>query len=1107
MKKSVVVLTALWAAPLFAQPAPDQVSGILNASCVSCHKGTQAAGKLQLDSLAAVAKGGASGAVVVPGDSKASSLWERVSTADRALRMPPAGAPLPADQLAVLKSWIDGGAPGLPVAPVVSKAADFEHDVEPILRKSCYGCHSGSQPKSQLRLDVAAGILRGGLSGPVVVPGKSGESRLIHRVEGKGGEQRMPLKGEPLKAAEIAMLRSWIDSGAKLPAGAETSSAKIEKHWAYVKPLRPAVPNVQAKASVANPVDAFVLAKLEERKLAFSPKASKETLIRRVSLDLTGLPPTPAEVQAFVNDTRPDAWARVVDRLLASPHYGERWARHWLDLARYADTNGYEKDERRMMWKFRDWVIDAFNRDMPFDRFTVEQIAGDMLPNATESQKIASGFNRNTLYNEEGGVDKDEAYFEVLVDRVNTTSTVWLGSTLGCAQCHNHKYDPFTHKDYYQMMAFFNNNNKEEQSYGDTSVKYREPVLDIATADQQARRTELRGRLSDLEAKLKTATPELATEQTRWEANFQRASREWKVLSASAVKAQAGSVLKAGPDGVISATGENAQRETYVVESTAPGGVLTGIRLEALPDASLPRGGPGRDVYGNFILTDLQLEFREGDTWKRVDFGKAVADDGRVQAKNTRQLWMIDASRDDVRLPRQLVMVPLQPVSVPKGAAVRVSLVQNSEFIGQSIGRFRLSVTSAQDPTVIARIRPKLRPLLETEASRRSTEQARELAEYFRTIAPSLDGARDEIRELKSQLDKLGIVTALVMDERPGSQRPTDHIRIRGAFASKGEQVFADVPAALGALPANAPKNRLGLAQWIASKENPLTARVVVNRIWEHYFGRGLVETTEDLGSQGERPSNQELLDWLATTFMDQGWSLKSLHRTIVMSNAYQQTSKTTPALLEADPYNRLISRGPRFRMEAEMIRDVSLAASGLLSAKLGGPSVFPPQPPGVWDLPYNDDKWETSKGEDRYRRGLYTFVRRSAQYPAMMNFDATSREFCTVRRIRTNSPLAALTTLNDEAFFEAAQALARRVVSEGGESDTAKVAYAFQLVASRTPTPVEQDKLLTWLTREKQYFASHAGEATSIGGKPELAAWTMLGNVLLNLDEALTKE
>jgi hypothetical protein len=1109
MKLPLLLLSVLVTVPAVAQSTADNVVKILTGSCTSCHSGANAAGKLRLDTLDNIAQGGASGPVVVAGESGESPLLKRVTTADRALRMPPTGAALSSDSIQALKSWIDGGAQGL---PALQAAVDFEKDIEPVLQKNCFACHSGSQPKSQLRLDSKAGILRGGLGGPVIVPGNSADSRLVHRIEGAGGEQRMPLKGTPLTSSEIALIRTWIDRGATLPARTETSGAEtaVEKHWAYRKPVRPPVPSVKNRDAVRNPIDAFLLSKLESQGLGFSKPATKEALIRRVSLDLIGLPPTPAEVAEFVQDQRPDAYERLVDRLLSSPHYGERWARHWLDLARYADTNGYEADARRTMWKYRDWVIDALNRDEPFDQFTVEQIAGDMLPNPTEAQKIATGFHRNTMFNEEGGVDKDESYFEVLVDRVNTTSTVWLGSTLACAQCHNHKYDPFTHKDYYRMMAFFSNNTKEEEKNGGTSLKYREPQLDLATADQETKRRELRANIKRLEDKLKTPTPELEAEQAAWEQTVLKAESDWETLQPARMQTESGTELKAGNDGVVVAAGENPQRETYIIEAPLTGKKFTGLRLKALPDASLPRGGPGRDVYGNFIVTDVRIDIGSGGQWKPVELERVVSDNGRIRPKGTNQLWTIDASREDRRLPRQLVVVAKDPLALTPGSHVRVTIVQNSEFIGQSIGRLQLSATAATDPTIAVKLTAKLRPILEAKAENRSADDSKEMSEFFRSIAPSLETARDQLREAKDELQRLGIVTALVMEEQSGSDRPFDYVRIRGGFASKGEKVYAGVPAALGTLAKGDPPNRLGLARWLVSRENPLTARVAVNRIWESYFGHGIVETSEDFGSQGEKPVNPELLDWLAVEFMDRGWSLKTMHRLITTSTAYRQSSKVTPELLEADPYNRLISRGPRFRLEAEMVRDVALSASGLLSSKIGGPSVFPPQPPGVWDLPYNDDSWQESKGEDKYRRGIYTFIRRSALYPAMMNFDAKSREICVVRRIRTNSPLAALTTLNDAAYFEMAQALARRMLAEGGESDSSRVGYGLRLVASRDPKPEEREQLLTWLQGEKNYFSSHAGEAAKLTGakdNPNLASWTMLANVLLNLDEALNKE
>jgi hypothetical protein len=1089
-------------------PAATRVRAILQESCVVCHNGKQAAANLKLDTFEGISMGGASGAVVVAGRPSDSLLFQRITTSERALRMPPAGAVVPPADIAVIKAWIEAGADGLTIgARQIVTDGDFRRDVEPVFRSFCYGCHSGPTPKAGLRLDAEAPAMRGGVGGPVITPGDSARSRLIQRIEGVGGEPRMPLGRTPLSAHQIAMLRAWIDQGAKWPAG--SANASVEKHWAYQKPVRPAVPRVDGE--IFNPIDNFILTRLRAENLSFSPPASKEKLLRRVSLDLTGLPPTPEEVASFVSDSRPDAYEREVDRLLASPHFGERWARPWLDYARYADTNGYEADKRRTMWKYRDWLIQALNEDMPFDRFTIEQIAGDMLPNATPDQKIASGFHRNTMYNEEGGVDKDESYFEVLVDRVNTTANVWLGSTIGCAQCHDHKYDPFAQKDYYRLMAFFSSAAKKTVANGTESQKYEEPILELPTPAQDQKRSALKSRIDELETKLKTNTPELEREQELWEQRVLSASADWSTLAVDTVKATGGSALAIRPDGSILASGENPMVETYVLEGALRGLQITALRIEALPDPTLPRGGPGRDTYGNFVLTSVTMEVQDKHGWRPVPFGRKLADDGKVEDPKRKQLWMIDASRDDRRIPRQLVLIPKSTPNLKGAKRIRVSLQQKSELIGQNIGRFRLSVTADDDPTWIVKSRAKLRSIMETKQADRTQEDTRKLADFYRTIAPSLQGERNELKMLKEELDDLGIVTALVMGDAAGSERPSDFVRTRGVFSANAEKVMADIPGALGTLPSDRTVNRLALAEWLASRENPLTARVIVNRIWEQYFGRGIVETSEDFGSQGQRPTHPELLDWLAVEFMDRGWSMKAVHRLIVTSAAYRQRSDITPELLKIDPNNRLISRGPRFRLEAELIRDVVLAASGLLSDKVGGPSVFPQQPPGVWDLPYNDDQWEESTGPDKYRRGIYTFARRSAPYPAMFNFDSPSRELCTIRRIRTNTPLQALTTLNDAAFFEAAQALGRRILKEGGSTDATRIDLAFRLCTARAARHSEIDRLVRWREREREYFQQHIGEARKLAPEsedaPEQAAWTMLANVMLNLDETLTKE
>ncbi len=998
-----------------------------------------------------------------------------------------------------------GWAQAPPIRQAVADSSAAE--IQSLLTTLCVSCHSGAQAAGGLTLDSRAGMVKGGKSGPAVVPGIAGASPLFQRVAASDRALRMPLGGTPLSGEQIAAIKRWIDEGAVWPATVEPANvARARNHWSYIKPVRPPVPSVNG--ALRNPIDNFILARLQKENLKFSPEASKETLIRRVSLDLIGLPPTLDEIGTFLADNRPDAYERLVERLLASPHYGERWARPWLDLARYADTNGYEADRRRTMWKYRDWVIDALNRDMPFDQFTIEQIAGDMLPGATTEQKVATGFHRNTMYNEEGGVDKEEAHFEVLVDRVNTTATVWLGSTIGCAQCHNHKYDPFSQKDYYQLMAFFAKSSRDLAS-SDASKKGKEPVLDLATPEQERARKTLQAEIDALETRLKTQTPELARAQTAWERKQLEAVSDWKPLHTSNIQSLSGTTLTATSNGAILASGKNPQRETFVIEGEVPLAKLTGIRLEALPNDQLPRGGPGRDIYGNAIVSEIQAEIGSKRGWQPVPFKRIVSDDGRTQDERAKKLWIIDASREDKRVARQLVLIPADPVKLKKGSRLRISIRQDSDFVGQSIGYFRLSATDTREPSEVVKIRARQRPILEKAAKDRTEEESKQLAEQFRSVAPELESARERVKELKKQVERLGIATALIMGEQPGVERPSDFVRIRGGFANKDEKVYAEVPAIFGSLPPDAPPNRLGLARWVVSKDNPLTARVAVNRVWEQFFGRGLVETSEDFGSQGEKPSHPELLDWLAVEFMDRNWSMKSMHRLIVLSTAYRQSSTVDSEVLRVDPNNKLISRGARFRLAAETVRDVALAASGLLSRKIGGPSVFPPQPAGVWDLPYNDENWEESKGEDKYRRGIYTFVRRSALHPAMMNFDATSREFCTVRRIRTNTPLQALTTLNEEGFFEMAQALAQRIVREGGSDDRSRVNYGFRLSVGRLPKPGESDSMLTWLAQEKQKLPSKEDSVKLAPNfnDPAAPAYVTLANILLNLDEALTKE
>ena len=996
--------------------------------------------------------------------------------------------------------------PASPAAPV-----DFTTQIQPILATACYGCHSGNEPRAQLHLDSGSLALKGGASGPVILPGDSRNSRLLHRVRGEDGKPRMPLAGTPLPADQITLLERWIDEGAKWP-----DSVQASLHWAYVKPLRPALPPVKNAFWVRNGIDRFVLARLEKEGLRPSPEASKETLIRRLSLDLTGLPPSVADIDQFLKDTRPDAYERLVDRLLASPHYGERWARPWLDLARYADSNGYEKDRLRSIWPYRDWVIKALNQNTRFNEFVLEQVAGDLLPNATADQKVATGFLRNSMTNQEAGVDPEESNWNEQVDRATAIGTAILGSTIGCAECHNHKFDPFTQKQFFQMVAFFNNAAFGKARGRGEGRSFTEAILDLPTPDQARQRDEIQAEIKQYESRLNDSSGVFSKRLAEWERQVKDFDKGWQPLRAARVSAQNGSILRVNDDNSISASGPDADIETYVIETRVPAGQITTLRIEALPDPSLPRSGPGRDYYGNFVVHHVDVDVVAGNQrGTKIIFSEQLRDDPPPTNNHPYAggppIWAVDASRDTVRLPRQLLLIPEHPFSSDGTSVFRFSILQSTGIPGQSLGRFRLSATTAADPKYFANLPFRLRNVLTLSEEKRTEQQQAQLANYYRSIATELAPLRQKLDQLDKRIEALHIPTTLIMAEDPGVTRPSTYIRMSGSFVSKGESVQADVPEFLGKLPADAPPNRLGLAKWLVGLDNPLTARVAVNHIWETYFGRGIVETAEDFGTQGSRPSHPELLDWLATEFMDSGWDLKALHRRIVSSSTYRQSSELTPELLDRDPNNVLLGRGPRFRVEAEMVRDIALATSGLLSAKVGGPSVMPYQPDGVWDLPLggNADKWLQSAGEDRYRRGLYTVIRRTAPYPSMTVFDAPSREFCTARRARTDTPLQALTTLNDPVFVEAAHALAERIMREGGSSLTSRATYAFRLATSRKPQGQQVDVLLSGYAKDLAYFARHSEEAKAVSGKAdaESAAWTMLARALLNLDVTLTKD
>jgi mono/diheme cytochrome c family protein len=1002
-------------------------------------------------------------------------------------------------------------APGLP-APA-SRPVEFAKDIQPILTSHCIQCHSSRNLMGGLHLDSSK-ALAGGLSGKVILPGNSAESLLVKMISGQIEGKRMPMIGDPLTSEQVGLIRRWIDDGALWSEDSAAASGPERKHWAYIPPVRPSLPEVKNKAWVRNPIDQFVLARLEKEGLRPSPETDRGRLIRRLSLDLTGLPPSIEEVDAFIADKNPVAYEKLVKQLLASPHYGERWARHWLDLARYADSHGYESDPVRSMWKYRDWVIEAFNRNLPFDQFTVEQLAGDMLPNATLDQKIASGFHRNTMINMEGGVDAEETRIESVVDRTNATATIWLGSTLACAQCHDHKYDPLSQKDYYRFLAFFNNTVHGQE-------RDEKPEIEVLTPAESAKRDAIRAEIAKLESVLSTQTPELDEAQRLWERQVESRPVDWVVLQPTGALSAGGATLRILPDGSVLAEGPNPESDSYTIVAQTGFKTITGMRLEVIPDPKLPGNGPGRDADGTFVLSRLEVQISPKgapQTVQPVTWTRASAEQADPSFKVESLLgskanagWSIDQSKTKQAGPASALFEAAAGAGFEQGTALTVTLGNRSKKKAANLGRFRLWVTSSKEPVSLP---DPVRAILALIPEQRSADQKSRLASHYRSIAPQLDDVRKRLADLRSSEPKA--VMTMAMQER--SEPRATHIHVRGSFLNKGELVTAGVPALFSPLTEGQPANRLSLARWLVSERNPLTARVTVNRIWEQLFGRGLVATSEDFGTQGDPPSHPELLDWLATELVAQQWDIKTLQQLIVTSATYRQASSVTAELNQRDPYNRLLARGPRFRLEAEAVRDVALRAGGLLSGKIGGPSVFPPQPEGIWTQHYSQEKWTPSQGEDRYRRGIYTFWRRTSAYPSFFTFDAPSREYCTARRPRTNTPLQALTTLNDPAFFEAAQHLALRIVKEGGPGLKAKMVRGFRLCLARPPKPAELTQLLSYWTQQSERFqqGANAKEALRLVGELpwpegipvwEEAAWTVVANILLNLDETITKQ
>jgi len=965
---------------------------------------------------------------------------------------------------------------------------DFTRDIRPILSDRCFACHGpdDSGRAAELRLDVRDDAIRPRDGHRVIAPGQPGASELVRRILSSDPDEQMPPPAfkKPLSDAQKQLLTQWIQEG-----------AAYRQHWSFQPPRRSPVPTVTDPHWSRHPIDAFLYQRMQAAGLNPSPEADALTLIRRLWLDLTGLPPTPEEADHWVlklqSGTTADArsssinetaWGELVDHLLALPQYGERHARRWLDLARYADTNGYEKDRPRSIWPYRDWVIQALNDDMPFDRFTIEQLAGDMLPEATREQLIATGFHRNTMLNEEGGIDPLEFRFHAMTDRVATTGAVWLGLTLQCCQCHNHKYDPVAQRDYYQLMAFLNNAD--------------EPELDLPSTDASAlaerNRTEAARLLAELPKHwpLESATGNADENQTQRDRYIDECFEQWlNIARRDTVTWQSLRPMTAisnlplltiESDDSILATGDTTKFDTYDITFGPVPQTITALRLEALPDDRLPAHGPGTTYYegtpGDFFLTELKLTANDQPvTFRRASqsYAKNRFGSNEVSARLTIDGDFLTGWSVDGRLGERhtAVYVLDQPLTGARGLHLRLHF---GRHFSSSLGRFRVSFTTHPDGAEARDLPPDIEPLLNLPDQALTGEQRQRLRSEFLMQAPELEKHAQPIRALRKPVTHL---TTLVMRERPeNNPRPT-FIHKRGEYLQPLERVEPGTPEVLHPFPSDRPRNRLEFARWLVSPDNPLTARVVVNREWALFFGRGLVKTVEDFGVQGEVPTHPELLDWLAVEFMQpqpagdsstpRPWSLKQLHRLIVTSAAWRQSSQVTPDYLQRDPDNRWLVRAPRFRREGEVIRDATLKAAGLLSLKAGGPPVKPPQPDGVTETAYGSPRWEASPGDDRHRRSVYTFQKRTAPFALFNTFDAPSGEACVVRRDVSNTALQALTVLNDVTFLEAASALGTEL-SSLKSSDADRLQLAFRRILTRPPTEQEQTALQRFLDQQR---------------------------------------
>ena len=986
---------------------------------------------------------------------------------------------------------------------------DFNRDIRPLLSDRCFACHGfdAKAREAELRLDIPEGAFAKRDDGkPAIVPGKLADSLAWQRIISTDPDEVMPPSDSHLKLtdAEKNLLKRWIEAG-----------AVYQPHWSLLRVEKPAVPPGEA-----HPVDAFVSRRLAKEGLQLAPNAPKTSLIRRLSLDLRGLPPTPEETAAFHADPAPDAYEKLVDRLLADPAYGERMAWPWLDAARYADSNGYQGDNDRTMWPWRDWVVSAFNRNLSYDQFTIWQLAGDLLPDATPEQILATGFLRNHPINGEGGRIAEENRVDYAMDMSETTGTVWMALTLNCCRCHDHKYDPLTQRDYYSLLAFFNQT-PVDGSGGNPQTP---PVIAVPTEEQRTRENDLVRQLANTDSQLKARVEALAPAQPAWEAAelARHGADPWQALAVASVAGAEATMLD---DRSVLTSGPNPANATYTVRAPAPAGNFSALKLDALRHPSMTKGGIARSDSGNFVLTGIEITLTApGSPPRRLPIARAEA------THEQSGIYLVAGALDDnpqtgwaiwngksIDRDHAAIFHFTEALDVPSGASLEITLRHDSPNPNHNLGRFRLSLTGDPSPTLTAPA-DALLPVLRIPAANRTPEQQAAVRDAHRradpkhaTLVTARAGFDGPLKSLRESVPKV-----MVMADR--KERRKTHVLAIGAYDKPLDEVPPATPPILPPLPkSDAPPNRLDLARWLVSGDHPLTARVTVNRFWQELFGIGLIKTPDDFGVQSEVPVHPELLDWLAADFMDRGWDVKQLVRTIITSRVYKQSSRVSPELLEKDPANRLLARGPRFRLPAFVLRDQALAASGLLVARQGGPPVKPYSPENLWpDATFGKVRYVRDTGESLHRRSLYTFWRRISMPP--MFFDNAKREVCTVNPSRTNTPLHALATLNDTTYVEAARLLAARAVRESSADPAAALARAFELVLTRPPDDAEKTILLDSHRTARESFAADPASAKAFLANGDAPADPALDPVdhaalasvclsLLNTDEALTKE